>query len=216
MSASGLIIASSLVSNGAISGSTLQTTGATNIGGIATVNALVSNTSVTASSIFAVNSQVSGTQTVNNLVANSTVTANNVTVGSGGLTVSGPIVGNGFTDTGNSFTTSSGATVTVDSWLTNQYRTVQYIAQVSDNTSGSNLFYSTQFMIIHDGPSNPATYIATNVFKTEYNIMYSNGAQNVGSFDANLSAGGTVVTVTFTPTSATNKTIKVVRTCLPV
>jgi hypothetical protein len=218
---SGAAIVNSLASNGAVSGSSLSTTGAINGGtlqtsGTATVNALVSNTSITAASFNTGTSQVSGTETVNALIANTTITANNVTVGSGGLSVSGPVVGNGYTDTGNTFTTSSGAVVTVDSWLTNQFRTVQYIAQVTDNTSGSNLFYSTQFMIIHDGPSNPATYIATNVFKTEYNIMYSGGAQNVGSFDATLTGGGTVVSVTFTPSSATNKTIRVARTCLPV
>jgi hypothetical protein len=100
---------------------------------------------------------------------------------------------------GGGFATTGGTTtIDVDSWAATDYRTMHYFAQVTDNTNVGD-FQATQFMLIQNG---------TDVFKSEYNIMYTNGV--LGSFDA--VSDGTTVTVTFTADAATSKTVKVVRT----
>jgi hypothetical protein len=74
------------------------------------------------------------------------------------------------------------------------YRTARYTIQIVD---GSNI-HVTEMTVFHDG---------TNVYINEYGISTNNG--QLGSFDAQLSAGS--VTLKFTPTAATSMVIKVVR-----
>ena len=89
----------------------------------------------------------------------------------------------------------------MDSFLTTAFRTAHYIVQVTDNTISA--YHSAQIMLIHDG---------TTVYKTEYNEIYTTSL--LGSFDANISGG--VLTLQFTATAATNKTLKMIRTTVAV
>ena len=189
-----------LSSNGAVSGTTIGGTvitattgfqggyasvGALNASGTAIVNSLTSNgaisgTTLSGTSATVTSLQSSGTATVQTLTSNTTVSGNSFVIG-------GTVTGLGGT-----------SAVTVDTWSTSLYRTVHYVAQVTDVTNSQ--YQASQFMIIHDG---------TSSYKSEYNIMYT--ASNLGSFDAHIDGLGNMV-VTFTANSATAKTIKVIRT----
>jgi hypothetical protein len=186
-------LVNNLTSNGAISGTTIDGTAGTftslQSSGTATVSALVSNgaisgTTISGTAATVTSLQSSGTATVSALVSNSSVSGNSF------------VVGGGFATTGGT------SPLTMDSFPTATYRTMHYIAQVTDNSNVGD-FQATQFMIIHDG---------SNAFKTEYNIMYTNGL--LGNFDASVS--GADVVVTFTATASTNKTVKLVRTGITV
>ena len=158
------------------------------VNGTATVNALVSNgaisgTTLNGTALTVTSSQNSGTETVQSLVSNTSVT------------------GQQFQLNGNVATTSGITQITVDSFVTSAYRTAHYIIQVTDNSASS--YHSAQIMLIHDG---------TTVYKTEYNEIYTAGL--LGTFDASISGG--VLTLLFTATSATNKTIKMLRQLVAV
>lgn len=132
---------------------------------------------------------VGGTITTAAVVSNSSVTSYTV-VWNGNAAASG-----------NTATTSGAVQITVDSFTTSAYRTAHYIVQVTDNTNSQ--YHSTQIMLIHDG---------TSVYKTEYNEIYT--VALLGSFDANITGG--VLSLQFTPTAATNKTLRMIRTAVNV
>ena len=82
----------------------------------------------------------------------------------------------------------------LDTYSSVTYRTAKYFVQIVDGTN----IHVTEITLFHDG---------TSVYKNEYAIATSNG--ELGTFDATIGAG--VITLNFTPTSATAMTIKVVR-----
>lgn len=89
----------------------------------------------------------------------------------------------------------SGTTLqNLDVYSSTAYRSAKYFIQIVDGTS----IHITEITVFHDG---------TNVYINEYGISTNNG--QLGSFDAVL--GGGSVTLTFTPSGATNMSVKVVR-----
>lgn len=160
-----------------------------------------------------------GVSISDNLVVSSTATSTSTT--SGAIVVSGGIgVGKsvtigqnltvGTTSTGasvaalnsNNFVLSSYssgtitgiATVNLDSFDANTYRTAKYTAQVVDGTS----IHLTEIFVYHND---------TAAFINTYGVSTNNG--QLGTFGAAYSSG--VVTLTFTPSAATSKTVKLVR-----
>lgn len=89
--------------------------------------------------------------------------------------------------------------VNLDTFASATYRSARYLIQATD---GANI-HLTEVRIFHNG---------TDVYLTEYGVMTNNG--ELGTFDSQLSAG--VVTMRFTPTNATNMTIKLQRTAITV
>ena len=89
------------------------------------------------------------------------------------------------------------APVNLDFWSSTNYRSARYFVQITD---GANVHIS-EISLFHDG---------VKAYINEYGIATNNGQR--GSFDATLGSGN--VTVTFTPTSATAMTIKMVRTTI--
>jgi hypothetical protein len=102
---------------------------------------------------------------------------------------------------GNTASTSGATQITIDTFSTTAYRTAHYIVQVTDNTNSQ--YHSAQIMLIHDG---------VNVYKTEYNEIYT--ASMLGNFDASITGG--ILSVSFTPNAATNKTLRMIRTTVNV
>jgi len=89
---------------------------------------------------------------------------------------------------------SGSGQVSLDTYNSSEYRTSKYLIQIID--SGS--VYVTEISMF---------WIGTSVYLSEYGINTNNGS--LGTFDASIGAG--IVTLTFTPNSATAMTIKVVR-----
>ena len=88
----------------------------------------------------------------------------------------------------------SGTTLqNLDVYSSSAYRSAKYFIQIVDGTS----IHISEITVFHDG---------TNVYINEYGISTNNG--QLGFFDAVYDAN---VTLNFTPTGATNMTIKVVR-----
>jgi len=228
ISAVGTITGASLVSNGSISGTSLYASGTINTGGnasfanvisngyvqgtslyssgpISAVGSitganLYSNAAIVGSTIQGSTSMLTGTFVANTSVATATLTASGAaTVNS--LVSNTTVRGNAFIMNGNVSSTSTTGALTLDSFATASFRTAHYLVQVTDNTNSQ--YHSTQIMLIHNG---------TTVFQSEYNIIYSNAV--LGTFDSTIAAG--TVQLQFTPSAATNKTIKVLRTAIDV
>jgi hypothetical protein len=180
---------------------------------------------LTATNFTATVSTILGTQTVNgvltaaaNVISNATNNGSIVVTGNGGIGVGGSIVAGGTLTVG---TLNSGTTVnsiysnntlisnytsnfitgtgqaTLDTYSATLYRTAEYLVQVVD---GANI-HVEKLMVTHDG---------TNSYLTEYAVIAS--SVELGTFTATLSGG--IMTLYFTPTGATQMTIKVVRTTI--
>lgn len=228
ISAVGTITGASLVSNGSVSGTSLYASGTINTGGNATFANVTSNGFVNGASVYSSGAMSAvGTITANRLQSNTAVVGDtiqgstsmltgtfvaNTSVTTATLTASGTatvnrvvsnttVQGNAFIMNGNVSSTSTTGALTLDSFATASYRTAHYLVQVTDNTNSQ--YHSTQIMLIHNG---------TTVFQSEYNIIYSNAI--LGTFDSTIAAG--TVQLQFTPSSATNKTVKVLRTAIEV
>jgi hypothetical protein len=123
------------------------------------------------------------------------------------VTVSGTTTFTGSVITGNSAistTTTAVATTTattIDSFATASFRTAKYLVQVFDSTNTQ--FHSVEIMVLHDG---------TTVYKNEYGEVVSAAA--LGTFDASITTG--TLSLQFTATAATSKTVKVYRTAIGV
>ena len=117
------------------------------------------------------------------------------------ITSSTSIAGNSFILSGTLSSTSTTTALTLDSFPATAYRTAHYLIQVTDNTNSQ--YHSTQIMLMHDG---------TTVYQSEYNILFTAGI--LGTFDSSISGGQLVLQ--FTPTSATNKAVRVLRTGVQV
>jgi hypothetical protein len=133
---------------------------------------------------------VQGTANVSVLQSNSTVS------------------GNSFILAGNVRTgISTVGSVTLDSFDATTYRTAHYIAQVTDNTASPLRYYSTQIMVMHDGPAPNGG--SANAYISEYNMMYSNAV--LGTFDATFTGAANVVSLTMTPINTNNMTVRLMR-----
>ena len=162
---------------------------AVSVAGAATVASLTSNAGIVGTTITGTTIQASTGVTGQAVTSNTSVT---------GYTM---ILSGNAAATGNTATTSGSVQITVDSFPIATYRTAQYIVQITDNTNS--YYHSAQIMLIHDG---------TNVYKTEYNEIYSNSM--LGTFDATITTG--VLSLLFTPSAATNKTLRMIRNTINV
>ena len=87
-------------------------------------------------------------------------------------------------------TTSTSSNQVLDSILASSVRTLRYIMQVGNSTSGE--FHATSLMIIHDG---------TTVYLTEYGTVLT--GTSLASFDADINGGNLRILVTPTNASST-------------
>lgn len=89
---------------------------------------------------------------------------------------------------GSLISTASTPNQVLDSVTASSVRTLRYIIQVANSTTGE--FHATSLMIIHDG---------TTVYLTEYGTVLTGAS--LASFDADISSGNLRILVT--PTYAT-------------
>jgi hypothetical protein len=166
--------------------STSSTTGALVVAGGVGIGGAASITgSVSAGSVYSTtNISAVGSATASAVVSNTSVT------------------GNSFVLNGNLATISTTGTVTVDTFPTSAYRTVHYLAQITDNTNVGQ-YHSEQLFILQDG---------TTAYQTDFNLVFS--VRPLGAFSSSISAG--TFSLFFTPYAATNKNIRVVRTGVSV
>ena len=104
-------------------------------------------------------------------------------------------------------TLNTTASTQIDSFLSSQFRSAKYFVQISSgggllHTGSTATFHAAELILITDNVS--------TTYSTEYGLVTTNGS--LGSFSADLAGG--VVRLYFTPTTATNKTIKVLRTSM--
>jgi hypothetical protein len=111
----------------------------------------------------------------------------------GGATGALTIDSNALLDTASTAVTTTTAT-TIASFATATYRTAKYLVQVTDTTNSQ--YHAVEILLIHNGAT---------VFKTEYGEVSTNGA--LGTFDASITTG--TLSLQFTATAATTKTVKV-------
>lgn len=184
----------------------LTVLGVTSIGGISLSNATannltVTNTLVVGQLITATNAVFTGTVTIANESVTGTLGTANLVVGTTATNTVVPAIysNNTLLASYTSGVISSTGTVSLDHFTSAIYRTARYTTQVVDviNTTTTKVHIS-EITVFHDG---------NNVYLDEYGVSTSAG--ELGTFSANITGG--VVTLTFTPISATAMTIKVVR-----
>lgn len=98
----------------------------------------------------------------------------------------------------NSFTTSSTAQVSVDSFASATYRSAKYQAQIRSGTS----YHVIELLLVHDG---------TTVYLSQYGEIFT--GVSLGTFDATITSG--TLNLLFTPTNAIT-TIKVAKNLITV
>jgi hypothetical protein len=98
----------------------------------------------------------------------------------------------------NTFTTSSTAQVSVDSFASATYRSAKYQAQI---TSGSS-YHVIELLLVHNG---------TTVYLSQYGEIFT--GVSLGTFDATITTG--TLNLLFTPTNAIT-TIKVAKNLITV
>lgn len=93
-------------------------------------------------------------------------------------------------------------TTVIDSFLSNEWRTIKYLISISKTSEGANKFYATELTILIDG---------NNINITEYGIIDNDG--DIGTI--NVSRDGNTVEIIVVPNSAiTPITIRFYRTGL--
>lgn len=115
------------------------------------------------------------------------------------LTGSGSLSINDMNLTTRSQTTTGSAVSNIDSWGFSSYRSVKYIIQVADTTAGE--YQTSELLGVHDG---------TTGYVVEYGTIFSDAP--LGSFNGVISGANFVLQ--FTPGSANNHTVKVIRSLL--
>ena len=177
------------------------------IGNLSVLNTAVSTSSATGALVVAggvgVDGAVNVTGEVNagsyyaggNISAVAAITASTIVSNTS-------VTGNSFVMNGNLASISTTGTVTVDSFASSAYRTVHYLAQITDNTNIGQ-YHSEQLLILQDG---------TTAYQTEFNLVFS--VQPLGQFTSDIVSGS--FNLYFTPYSPTNKSIRVVRTGVEV
>lgn len=97
-------------------------------------------------------------------------------------------------------TVLSTSTTVIDSFSTVLYRSAKYQIQISDGTN----YETLELFIIHDG---------VNVYMTSYGNVFTSLA-SLGYFDASMATNS--ISLTYTASVATNKTIKFLRSTITV
>lgn len=111
-------------------------------------------------------------------------------------------------------TVADTATTLVDSFLSTEFRSAKYFIQISSgggplHTASTATFQAVELILITDNVG--------TVYATEYGLVSTGGVSGgavLGSFTADLSIIDNTARLYFTPNSATNKTIKVLRTSM--
>ena len=111
-------------------------------------------------------------------------------------------------------TVATTATTLVDSFLSTEFRSAKYFIQISSgggplHTASTATFQAVELILITDNVG--------TVYATEYGLVSTGGVSGgavLGSFTADLSIIDNTARLYFTPTAATNKTIKVLRTSM--
>jgi hypothetical protein len=128
-----------------------------------------------------------------------TVTASNFNT-AGTTTTGTTAYGSNATVTTGSASVTTTSTTTVDTWLATSYRSARYTVQIADGTS----YETADMLIIHDGTTAYVTVFG-NVFTSAFSL---------GNFDASIATG--TLSVTYTATAATSKTVKFTRQLMTV
>jgi hypothetical protein len=136
---------------------------------------------------------------------NSTSTISGALVISGGIGVGGRITSESLRISDTVFdtehvTTTTTATVIIDTFDSTEYRSSKYFVQVQSGTGGAAEFHIVELNLLVDN--------AGQTYRSEYGLITTNG--ELGAFDTTSTVN--TVSLTFTPTAATSKTIKVLRT----
>jgi hypothetical protein len=136
---------------------------------------------------------------------NSTSTISGALVISGGIGVGGRITSESLRISDTVFdtehvTTTTTATVVIDTFDSTEYRSSKYFVQVQSGTGGAAEFHIVELNLLVDN--------AGQTYRSEYGLITTNG--ELGAFDTTSTVN--TVSLTFTPTAATSKTIKVLRT----
>ena len=105
------------------------------------------------------------------------------------------IIGSALTST----TVASTSATTIATHAIATYRTIKYLVQCTQGTD----YHSTEINLIHDG---------STVYITEYGTLFDNAS--LGTFNATISSGNILLQIT--PGSATNMTVKVISSAIPV
>jgi hypothetical protein len=109
-------------------------------------------------------------------------------------------------------TVANTATTLIDSFLSAEFRSAKYLIQISSgggatHTGTTATFQAVEIMLITDNVG--------TVYATEYGLVSTGGVSGgavLGAFSADLSIVDYTARLYFTPSAATNKTIKVLRT----
>ena len=224
----GVGVAGNLVVGGNITGTTLNITGQSVLG-------LVTATAITATSLIVNGPAILGATTATslNVITTATVSSLSVTTATDStLVTNGSIVTQGGVGVAKSMTVGGSITVgtvatsstvaaifsnnslyasftsniisgsgtqQLDTFSATAYRTAKYLVQIVDGTS----VHVEEILIFHDGT-------AGNVYITEYAVATNNG--ELGNFNVVISSN--IITLQFTPYSASSMTIKLARTTM--
>lgn len=102
----------------------------------------------------------------------------------------------------NSVSTNMNANLTIDSYSLNDYRAAKYLVQIDEGSGVGAEYQMNEILLIANNNGTVAL--------TEYGIVSTNGS--MGIFTATIA--GSTVSLIFTPTLATQKTISVLRTSI--
>ncbi len=152
-----------------------------------TANLIVNNVATLNTATVARTLTVTGNATFNNTgiftgnltTSSSLIVANQIVQGTSSLSTR---------STGSYTFTNSNTLVTIDSFATNAFRSVEYLIQTSDTTAPANSHQITKLLLVQD---------ATTAFITEYATITTNAA--MGIFNAAISAG--TLNLRYTPVS---------------
>jgi hypothetical protein len=200
----GTVIATSLTVTGdasvggLLTATTLSVAGTSTVGGNSTIggNVIISTTTAAISTITGALQVAGGTGIGGSLYVGGSLTVGPVTFGTSVTAISS----NNFLIASYTSNTITGSgQVNLDQWSSTVFRSARYTVQITDGTD----IHITEIVIFHDG---------TDVYINEYGISTNRGI--LGAFDAILNSN--LVTLRFTPVSATAMVIKIVRTTITV
>lgn len=157
---------------------------------ISTLNANLVSNSVVISGVNVLSHANAAFNKANSSIQNTGGTIN------GNLTVNGELKLSDVQYFSNTVSITTNTQEIVDTFTASSWRTAKYTVQISEAATD---YHSTDILLIHDGAV---------VHKVEYAVVTTTG--ELGTFDADINTGS--VRLLFTATSATNKTLKVVRT----
>jgi hypothetical protein len=196
----------------------LYTTGTTTLAGSASAESnfgVRGNFNVTGTSVLVGNSHVvgnlgvTGNFNVTGTTTLSAITATVVRVTSTATFASDVNIGPSSQYTSyQSTTATTTATISLDSFVSTEYRTVKYLVQVTDTGVTPNKVHVAEFLVFHDNNG-----VSTQAYVIQYGIGSNTG--ELGIWDAVYNAGA--ITLQFTPNYIPGAlTVKTVRTAITV